>query len=148
MPQHIAAPYRFDENPDGFTHPAYGGTVAVKFAPVTYLNLSTLPAALFDLPLGAVIVGWTVNITTAFNGSGTNLLDIGISGTTQKYAASLNVGAVGQITYGFVPGVMFTTALTEPLAAQAIYTDGSSNSSAGALTVAVFYILRSLTGSG
>lgn len=148
MPQHIAAPYRFDENPDGFTHPDYGGTVAVKFAPVTYLNISTLPKALFDLPIGAVIVGWIVNVTTAFNGTGTNLLDIGISGTTQKYAVSLNVSATGQITYGFVASQLFATALTEPSSVQAIYTDGNANSSAGACTVGVLYMTRSLLGYG
>lgn len=148
MPQYIAAPYKFSENPDGFTHPDYGGTLAVKFSAVTYLNISTLPASLFALPLGAVIVGWIVNITTAFNGTGTNLLDIGISGTTQKYAAALNVGASGQITYGFVASQLFTTALAETADVQAIYTDGNSNSSAGALTVAVLYMTRSVTGVG
>lgn len=148
MPQHIAAPYRFDENPDEFTHPAFGGTVGALFAVVTYLNISTLPASLFALPLGAVIIAWSVNVSTAFNGTGTNLLDIGISGTTQKYAASLNVGVGGQITTGFVASQIQTTALAETVAVQAIYTDGNSNSSAGVCTVCVQYITRSLLGTG
>lgn len=138
MPNTFAAPSAFVHNADGFAHPAYGGTLAVKSNTVVYTDTTK---TLFALPIGAVIVTWIVNIPTAFNSSGTDLLDIGISGTVQKYAAALNVAATGQIVTGFVPAPIETTPLAEESTVIATYTQSVADASAGALTVTVLYYL-------
>lgn len=135
-----AAPYRFAQGTDGFAPPVYGGTLAVEYADVTFEDTSAVD--LFTLPLGAVIVGWIVNITTAFDGGGTNLLDIGYSGSAAAYANDLNVSATGQITYGFVASALFGTPLQETVTVTATYIDGAADATEGAATVCVLYVLQ------
>lgn len=143
MASHYAIPRTFDTNPDGFSHPAYGGTLAVKSNTVVYTDTTK---TLFALPVGAVIVTWIVNVSTAFNSSGTDLLDIGISGTTQKYAAALNVAATGQIVTGYVAAELGQAPLTGEVTVIATYTESVADASAGALTVTVLYYLGETTG--
>lgn len=139
MTQPFASPDTFVTDSDTFAPPTYGGAVAVKFATVEYTD--TTAKNLFTLPEGAVIVDWSVNVSTAFNDGASNQLDIGITGTADYFANNLNVGSVGQIRTGFVPSRIATTPLTEDTLVTATYTPGTS-AGAGVATVIVFYILR------
>lgn len=121
-----------------FAPPTYGGAEAVKYASVTFTD--TTAKSLFTLPKGAVITGWTVNVTTAFNGSGTDLLDIGTT-DADAFANDLDLSATGQIVTGFIPAAMFT-ALTEDTVVTATYTDSAEDADAGAAVVCVRYILK------
>lgn len=123
---------------DGFTPPAYHGTVAVKYATVAYTDTTAKP--LFVLPKGAILVGWLVNVSTAFNGSTTDVLDIGTSATGDAYAADLSVASAGQLASGFVVGALFT-ALTDDVTVTATYADGAGDATMGAATICAFYIL-------
>jgi len=121
-----------------FGIPLFGGTVGVLYARVTYLTTSD--TNIFVLPEGAVILQWLVNVTTAFNDSGTDLLNIG-GAATATYASGLDVGAIGQITAGYVPGKLFTTPLGTDTQITAKYTGQNADASAGVATIAVFYAL-------
>jgi hypothetical protein len=124
---------------DGNGTYALGGQVNCKFGTVTYED--TTAKRVFSLPQGAEIVDWQVNVTTAFNSSGTDLLDIGTSGSAAAYANDLDVSATGQINSGFVPGVMYT-----PLAAEtdvyATFVQSVADAAAGSAVVRCFFILR------
>ena len=124
---------------DGFTPPDFGGAVAVKYRAITFATMTAV--TLFTLPKGAVIVGWLVNITTAFNGTGADVLDIGLAGTANAYANDLDLTIAAQLVTGFDPSAMFI-ALTADTAIQATYVNVAADASAGAATVCVKYILR------
>lgn len=121
-----------------FGVPLLGGSVGVLYANVTYLTVTD--TLLFTLPTGAVILQWLVNVVTAFNDTGTDLLNIG-GAATSTYALSLDVGSGGQITAGYVASKLFATPLGTDTRVTAKYTGGNGNASAGAATVAVFYAL-------
>lgn len=131
---------------DGFTPPLAGGAVAVKYGNLTFENVAAAKAELFTLPEGAVIVGWLVNVTTAFNDAGTDLLDIGDGTTANKYANDLDLSSVGQIVTGFDPDEMYA-ALAAPVTFYGTYVGqnpppSGDTATAGAATVAVFYITQ------
>ena len=68
----------------------------------TTVNVGTIPA-------GASVVGGGVHVVTAFNSSGTDLLDVGFIGSTTDadgYATDLTLAAVGFIVLdelGYLP---------------------------------------------
>lgn len=130
-------PQNFVTDPYGFAPPTAGGAVACKYASVAYTD--TTAKTLFTLPAGAVIVGWLVNVSTAFNSSGTDLLDIGNSGTANAYANDLNVASAGQINTGFVVSALFTE-LTEEVTVTATFVQSVADATTGAATIAVLYI--------
>jgi hypothetical protein len=121
-----------------FGRPLFGGNTAVMYATVTFED--TTDTDLFVLPQGAVIVSWMVNIKTAFNDSGTDLLNIG-GAATDTYASSLDVGVIGQITAGFVPGPILATALESDTTITAKYTGQNDDADAGEAVVVVTYAL-------
>jgi len=135
----------FIEDADGFTPPPAGGTLAVKYGSQTYENGADNPAELFTLPEGAVIVGWLVNVATAFNDTGTDGLDLGAGTTANRFANDLNVASTGQTVTGFDPDELFD-ALDAPTTIHATYVGENAGdtgtASAGAATVAAFYITR------
>ena len=66
---------------------------------ITFADLGTT-VTVGTIPAGASVIGGGVHITTAFNSSGTDLLDVGfIGGTTDAdgYATDLTLAAVGFI---------------------------------------------------
>lgn len=123
------------QSADGFGPPALGGIRNTLFAAFAYNSTGIATGfAQFTIPYNAEIVGWLVNITTAFNGTGTNTLDVGISGALTTYAAALNPGATGQITAGYVAAAMFTK-LTADAAILVRYNGTSPSTGAGFLCV-------------
>lgn len=70
--------------------------VACAIVPFTYADFASgVFQAAIELPLGAIVIGGAVAITTAFNSATTDLLDVGISTSTEKYGANFNVHATG-----------------------------------------------------
>lgn len=136
----FSAPSSYVQNEDGFAPPTYGGAVATIFGTVAYTD--TTAKSLFTLPEGAVVVGITVNVTTAFNDTGTDLLDIGITGTGNYYANDLNVATATQITTGMQVARLFSTPLAEDTVVTATFIGQNADALAGAATVCFLYILR------
>lgn len=119
-----------------FAVPMLGGPSAWMYATVDYTD--TTDINLFVLPAGAVIFQWLVNVKTAFNDSGTDLLNID-GAATATYALNLDVGVIGQITAGFVPSKLFDTPLGTDTQITAKYTGQNANANAGSAVVAVQY---------
>jgi hypothetical protein len=111
----------------------------VKFSAFAYTVASG--TALFTLPNNAEIIGWTLNVTTAFNAATTNTLDIGIAGTQQQFAATLALGVAGQFVVGFVPSQLFTR-LPGSQTVTVRYNQTGAAASAGAATLMCEYIIR------
>lgn len=117
---------------------ASGGAVTTLRATLAYTD--TTAKALFTIPAGAYITAWVINVTTAFNDSGTDLLDIGVSGTQQKFAASVDVSSTGLKSSGVV-AAQIGAVQASAQAVTGLYTGQNSNASAGAATIMVqFYI--------
>ena len=76
-----------------------GGVLVGLTATVAYTD--TTAKNLFVVPNGAIIVGIDVNVSTAFNSSGTDLLDIGKTGTANHFKNDLDVSAAGQTVTGW-----------------------------------------------
>ncbi len=124
---------------DGFAPPTFGGALAVRFNTVAFTD--TTPKTLFTLPQGAVIVAFIVNVSTAFNSSGDDFLDIGDDVTGNRFADNLNVDTVGQIVSGFDDDELFS-ALAAETTVTATYAPGVADQNAGAATVAAIYMVR------
>lgn len=92
-----------------------------------------------QLPLGAHIVSGTVQVETAFNGTGTNTMSVGIAGAATAFTTTTNMETTG-IT-------AFTMTTTLPLtcnAGQAIrltFANGGADATAGRVRVRVLYTI-------
>lgn len=125
----------------GASSPASSATSVVngvKAQVATLAYTDTVAKTMFTIPDGAVILQWIINVTTAFNSDGTDLIQIGVSGTASKYALNVVVSATGLIT----AGVVLTQVGVAQSGAQivtSIYANGGSAASTGALTLMVLY---------
>ncbi len=124
---------------DGFAPAQHGGVVNVKFGTLTFAN--TTAKALFTLPKSAEIVGWIVNVTTVFNSSGTDLLDIGDGTTADRFANDLVVSAAAQLVTGFDPDELFTP-LTVDTTVYGKYIQSVADATTGVCSIACLYIIR------
>lgn len=112
------------------------GAVHALRATVAYTD--TTAKTLFTLPAGAIIVDWVVNVTTLFNDSGTDQLDIGVSGTLEKFAANIDVSSAGLKTTGIVAAEIGAVQASATVV-QAIFTGQNANANAGAATIMCRY---------
>jgi hypothetical protein len=109
----------------------------VKKAQVLYTN--TTQTTIITLPAGAVIWDIQVEVVTAFTGTGTDLLDIGVTGTGNRYEDDLDVSSTGwkTLTLSNVPDRMTgSTAITFQ------YFDQNSDAGAGEAAVYIIYSLH------
>lgn len=112
-----------------------GGVVRALTNTVTFAN--TTAKTLFTLPANAIVVGITVDVTTAFNSSGTDLLDVGKSGTANHFRDDLNVAAAGQTTTGWSN---LGSVGSSPVIVTATYAQSVADAAAGAARVTFHYI--------
>jgi len=93
------------------------------------------------IPANSQIVRIDVNVETAFNDSGADILEVGSSADTDLYVNDVNVAAVGKIALG-------TAALcanwkdigTSDIRIGFIYNGANDDASAGAATVTISYL--------
>ena len=93
------------------------------------------------IPANSQIVRIDVNVETAFNDSGTDILEVGSSADTDLYVNDVAISAVGKIALG-------TAALcanwkdigTSDIRIGYIYNGANNDASAGAATVTVSYL--------
>lgn len=110
---------------------------------ITYANNGTA-VTVGKIPPGASIVGGGVHIITAFNDSGTDLLDVGFVGATtdaDAYATDLTLAAVGYLALdelGATTNIQGTVEHT----VTATYAGQNSDATAGVADVIVFYVTR------
>ena len=93
------------------------------------------------IPANSQIVSIEVNVETAFNDSGSDLLEVGSSADTDLYVNDVSIAAIGKIALG-------TAALcanwkdigTTDIVVGYIYNGANDDASAGAATVTVNYL--------
>ena len=93
------------------------------------------------IPANSQIVSVDVNVETAFNDSGSDLLEVGSSADTDLYVNDVSIAAIGKIALG-------TAALcanwkdigTTDIVVGYIYNGANDDASAGAATVTVNYL--------
>lgn len=95
------------------------------------------------IPAGAIVLpGSGVQVITAFNDSGTDLLDIGTTGDADEFASAIVISAVGYIVVDDIAthnGYDDTTDVT----VTATYTGQNSNSTAGVADVVILFATKS-----
>jgi hypothetical protein len=108
---------------------------------ITYLDAATT-VTVGKLPPYSIVTGGGVHIVTAFNDSGTDLLDVGFIGATTDadgYATQLTLAAVGFIVLdelATTTNIMGTVEHT----VTCLYTAQNSNQTAGEAYVVVNYV--------
>ena len=93
------------------------------------------------IPANSQIVSVDVNVETAFNDSGNDLLEVGSSADTDLYINDVSIAAIGKIALG-------TAALcanwkdigTSDIKVGYIYNGANNDASAGAATVTINYL--------
>lgn len=91
------------------------------------------------MPLGAVIIGGTVQVETAFNGTGTNTMSVGVSGADTAFVTTANMEAAG-ITAFTLTGIL-------PMRCNAgenirlTFANGGADATAGKVRVRVQYTI-------
>ena len=93
------------------------------------------------IPANSQIVSIEVNVETAFNDSGTDLLEVGSSADTDLYINDVSIAAIGKIALG-------TAALcanwkdigSSDIKIGYIYNGANNDASAGAATVTINYL--------
>ena len=93
------------------------------------------------IPANSQIVSIEVNVETAFNDSGNDLLEVGSSADTDLYVNDVSIAAIGKIALG-------TAALcanwkdigTSDIRIGYIYNGANNDASAGAATVTISYL--------
>lgn len=137
----FVSPAWYTRDSDGFAPPTYGGALAIKYASFDYTD--TTATQLFTLPAGAVIVDFGVIVTTAFNDTGTDLLNVGVTGDTDRFVDDL-AGAAAMTRAGAASTMpttyLFGTPLTEETPILATYTGENADASAGAATFYLVYM--------
>lgn len=95
----------------------------------------TTAKTLFTLPVGAVPLLAIVQVETAFNDSGTDLLKIGSGATTDYFASGINVGATGakSVVLNEAPNLTRQTSVT------ATYTGQNGDSTTGRARINLLY---------
>lgn len=109
---------------------AFRGTLA-------YTN--TTAKVLGYLPPNAFVSSIKVFITTAFNDTGTDLIDIGISGTANYFANDVTASSEAQAAVTLTKGAVVQSTI-KPTPIYATYIGQNSNASAGAATIVVEYM--------
>lgn len=101
----------------------------------TILFTDTTAKNLFMLPVGAVPLFASVHVKTAFNGSGTNLLSIGKSGSAAYYASGVSLAETGALLIAL--NESDTLATRQGIIAT--FTDSASDATAGRAIVRIVY---------
>lgn len=114
--------------------------VLSKRATVTYKD--TAAKNLFTLPANAEVLFFIVDVKTAFNDSGTDLLDIGKQGSAEFFAKDIDVGTATQV---FVTQYELGDIGDRVLEVQATYAGGSADATAGSAEVICVYTSKFAT---
>lgn len=94
------------------------------------------------IPANSQIIEIYVDVLTAFDDTGSDLLDIGVSGTADLFAADLDLSSTGRILGSSDASQLanYDDIGTSQITVQALYTGQNSDSTAGSARVTVLYI--------
>jgi hypothetical protein len=125
----------------GNVPPRIGGSVAALRATITFED--TENTALFEVPAGAVLIDYYANVTTLFNDSGTDLLEIGFADNIDGLVDDLVVSSAALTRAGAgatTPTALLNgTPLAEPALLYAKYTGQNADADAGEADFVLLY---------
>lgn len=120
----------------------YKNMINVMRKSFTYLNRGTA-VTVGTLPAGAIVIGGGVQIITTFNGSGTDLLDIGTTADADEFASALAISATAPV---WVAADELATnnsySATSDLYVTCTYTDQNSDATAGEAEIVIYYVTK------
>lgn len=105
---------------------------------IAYTNTTAFDIG--DLPPNSLITDIYVTVGTAFNAGGNDFVDVGISGTTNKFADNINVASVGRKEPSALTNIGAVESATGSTRLQAIYVPSGTTPSAGSGYVHVEYV--------
>jgi hypothetical protein len=103
----------------------------------TLAYTDTTAKDLFTLPAGAVIIGFVFNVTTQFDDSGTDLIDIGDGTTPDRFVSDYD----GETTGIALVASADEAALSAETVVKGLFTGQNSNAANGAMTITCLYIV-------
>lgn len=108
----------------------------------TVAYTDTTAKELFTLPANAQIVEVYVDVTTAFNDTGTDLLTVGTAADPDAFVDDADVSSAGRKlgSANATAAANMATVGTSDVAIQAVYTGANTDASAGAARVTVTYV--------
>lgn len=120
----------------------HGLMVHTMMGQITFASPGTTVAKTIGvLPAGAMVVGGGAYVTTAFNDSGTDVIDVGTSGDADGYATLLDVSSVGY-------KVLDELATSDDFSASevtvtATYTGQNANGTTGVANIIINFVIPS-----
>lgn len=132
--------------------PGYADILTTTVAAATYLALADSPLYaqrntlvytdttakdLFTLPSGAVLIGFVANVTTGFDDTGTDLVDIGDGSTADRFVADFDASSAGISLVASDD----EAALSADTVVKGVYTGSNADAANGAMTITAVYIV-------
>lgn len=113
--------------------------VVSAYVDVSYADLASGTAAdAIDLPVGAVVIGGAVVVTTAFNSATSDALVVGDSASSNRFKSSFSIAATGLTA--LVPTGYVALATTNKV--RVTWTGAGTAPTAGAFRLRVDYIVE------
>lgn len=118
-----------------------GNPVLAQTVTITFANAAVAVEA-FIIPANSRILEFTVDVTIAFDSSGTDLLQIGISGDADHYANALDLSSIARVLGSSdasqIPA--YPTVGTAAETIELLYSQSVADAAAGTATVTVTYV--------
>ena len=108
---------------------------------ITYAD-NGLTVVVGYLPSGALVLPAVSGayVTTAFDGNATNTTDIGITGSTTKYASALALGTLGHIELDVITDASGNSSMTTAVEEVIATVISTASATAGAASIVVAYL--------
>lgn len=99
---------------------------------------------LFNIPANSQIIDFYVDVTTAFNAATTNTLDLGVSGTANRFADALALGTVARVLGSSDASQLgeYANTGTTGITVQGVYAQTGAAASAGEARITVVYAVQ------
>lgn len=101
----------------------------------TLAYTDTTAKDLFTLPAGAILIAFVIHVTTAFDDTGTDLIDLGDGTTADRFVADFDASSAALT---LEPSAA-DDALAEATTIRGVYTGQNGNAANGAATVTALY---------
>lgn len=117
-----------------------GNVVLSQTGSIAYTDAGTA-VAIGTIPANSQIIEIYVDVTTAFDGTGTDLVDLGDGTTANLYADNLDVASAARVLASSDASQLAELADvgTSDVTVYATYTDSNGDAAAGAATITILY---------
>lgn len=121
---------------------AFGGAVVAQSNTIAFGDDGSA-VDICVIPPKSQIIEIYVDVLTAFDGSGTDVLDIGVSGTANQFADNLDLSSAGRVLGSSDASQLanYDDIGDSQITIQATYTDANSDAAAGSARITVVYVV-------